>query len=167
MAQWSQRFFAMNKSHWRPTTQAAYRVAINKYIIPLIGKQRLNQLTKARYDYLFAQPLLDKLATYTVHNYNILAMTIMNSAVQPIKDASAFNNFHKVLVGAGIPKDKYGIHSLRHTHATLLLDSGVSPVDIAKRLGHADVSITLKIYSHAIEDNNRDLTEKMAKIANL
>jgi len=91
----------------------------------------------------------------------------MNSAVQPIKDASAFNNFHKVLVGAGIPKDKYGIHSLRHTHATLLLDSGVSPVDIAKRLGHADVSITLKIYSHAIEDNNRDLTEKMAKIANL
>jgi len=32
---------------------------------------------------------------------------------------------------------------------------------------HADVSITLKIYSHTIEDNDRDLAEKMAKIANL
>jgi len=85
--------------------QAAYRAAINKYIIPLIGKQRLNQLTKAWYEYLFVQPLLDKLATYTVHNYNILVMTIMNAAVEPIKDASVFNNFHKVLAGAGIPKD--------------------------------------------------------------
>lgn len=72
-----------------------------------------------------------------------------------------------MLAGAGIAKDEYVIHSLRHTHATLLLDSGVNPVDIAKRLGHADASITLKIYSHAIEDNDRDLAETMAKIANL
>lgn len=40
------------------------------------------------------------------------------------------------------------IHGLRHTHATLLLEAGVSPKIISERLGHASIQITLDLYSH-------------------
>jgi len=39
-------------------------------------------------------------------------------------------------------------HSLRHSHATQLLERGINPKVISERLGHANISITLDIYSH-------------------
>jgi site-specific recombinase XerC len=43
------------------------------------------------------------------------------------------------------------LHSLRHTHASELLSSGVPIPTVAKRLGHANANVTLSIYAHAIE----------------
>lgn len=40
------------------------------------------------------------------------------------------------------------IHDFRHTHATLLVNSGISIQEIARRLGHADVTVTWNVYSH-------------------
>ncbi len=42
------------------------------------------------------------------------------------------------------------LHDLRHTHATLMLAAGVHPKVVSERLGHASISMTLDIYSHAI-----------------
>ena len=39
-------------------------------------------------------------------------------------------------------------HDLRHTHATLLLLSGINPKVVQERLGHASVDMTLDTYSH-------------------
>ena len=39
-------------------------------------------------------------------------------------------------------------HDLRHTHASLLLEAGVFPKVVSERLGHANISITLDLYSH-------------------
>lgn len=54
----------------------------------------------------------------------------------------------------GIP---FNFHSLRHTHATTLIESGVSIKAIQTRLGHANVKTTLSIYTH-----NTDTQEKTA-----
>src|SRR5690606_22860902 len=58
-------------------------------------------------------------------------------------------------------KRKLGIdfnyHSLRHTHATLLIESGVDIKTVQKRLGHSRSAITEDRYVH--------LTEKMARNA--
>jgi integrase-like protein len=43
------------------------------------------------------------------------------------------------------------LHSLRHTHASELLSSGVPIPPVVKRLAHANASITLSIYAHAPE----------------
>lgn len=43
------------------------------------------------------------------------------------------------------------IHGLRHTNATLLINSYVPITTIAARLGHANPSTTSKIYTHAIK----------------
>lgn len=42
------------------------------------------------------------------------------------------------------------LHDLRHTSATLLISSGINIETIAKRLGHAKVSMTLDTYGHAL-----------------
>jgi integrase len=39
-------------------------------------------------------------------------------------------------------------HSLRHTHASQLIDAGVDVVTIARRLGHSSPNVTLQIYAH-------------------
>ncbi|MEU2924137.1 site-specific integrase [Streptomyces sp. NPDC007251] len=41
-----------------------------------------------------------------------------------------------------------GFHSLRHTFASVQLDARENPVAVSKWLGHADPSITLRIYAH-------------------
>jgi integrase len=44
----------------------------------------------------------------------------------------------------------FSLHALRHSHASVLLGEGVPLPAVSQRLGHADVSITLKVYSHAL-----------------
>ena len=56
--------------------------------------------------------------------------------------------------------DRYGIpgfhpHLLRHTSATLSLTNGGDPKSIADRLGHADASVLLDVYSHAKDESVR------------
>jgi len=46
---------------------------------------------------------------------------------------------------------KFSPHSLRHTNASLLIANGINIPTVSKRLGHANVSTTTKIYSHAIQ----------------
>ncbi|MGW5197298.1 tyrosine-type recombinase/integrase [Streptomyces spiralis] len=46
------------------------------------------------------------------------------------------------------PAPEHGFHCLRHTFASVLLDSRENPVAVSKWLGHADAAITLKVYGH-------------------
>lgn len=51
---------------------------------------------------------------------------------------------------AGIPT--VSVHSLRHTHASILFYSGASIASVSRRLGHADVAVTEKTYLHIIKE---------------
>lgn len=48
-----------------------------------------------------------------------------------------------------------GLHGFRHTHATLLFESGVNPKEIQHSLGHSDISMTLDIYTHITEKTEK------------
>lgn len=41
-----------------------------------------------------------------------------------------------------------GLHGLRHTHATLLLEEGVDVKTVSERLGHDSIQTTLELYAH-------------------
>lgn len=43
-----------------------------------------------------------------------------------------------------------GLHGLRHSAATFMIASGVSPKLVAERLGHSHIAITLALYSHVL-----------------
>jgi integrase len=45
-------------------------------------------------------------------------------------------------------------HSLRHSHASALIDAGVDIVTISKRLGHKKPDITLRVYSHLFRNDD-------------
>jgi site-specific recombinase XerD len=47
---------------------------------------------------------------------------------------------------------RYTQYAFRHTFATRKLKAGVSPIDVAELLGHADVSTLAKIYQHVAQD---------------
>jgi integrase len=44
-------------------------------------------------------------------------------------------------------------HDLRHHYASMLIDGGESVVVVARRLGHANPSMTLNVYSHLFQDS--------------
>lgn len=51
---------------------------------------------------------------------------------------------------AGLPRIRF--HDLRHTSASLLIRRGVPAKVVADRLGHADATFTLKVYTHVYDD---------------
>lgn len=53
------------------------------------------------------------------------------------------------LNGDGRPKLR--LHDLRHCFASLLIAEGADVVYVSRQLGHADPSITLKVYSHLFD----------------
>lgn len=56
------------------------------------------------------------------------------------------------------------LHDLRHGHATLALLAGVHPKVVQERLGHATISITLDVYSHAIPAMQEDAAARVAAL---
>lgn len=85
------------------------------------------------------------------------------SAVQP--DAYVFGNIDGTVRNPGDVGERWGktlkkaqlvhpeltdltIKGLRHTHATLLLESGAHAKVVQERLGHSNIATTMNIYSH-------------------
>lgn len=60
------------------------------------------------------------------------------------------------------------IHGLRHTHASLLLFTGVSIASVARRLGHSSINTTQKTYLHIIQElENKDVDLVMRLLSGL
>lgn len=68
---------------------------------------------------------------------------------------------HPVLRKLGIPTRDAGLHAFRHGLATELVESSVPLTVLQKQLRHADVATTLRIYSHAIPQSQRDAMENV------
>ena len=57
-------------------------------------------------------------------------------------------------------QQKFGIHfdlhSLRHSHATMLIEGGVPMKAVSERLGHTNISTTMDIYAHVTKKLERE-----------
>ncbi len=70
--------------------------------------------------------------------------------------------FAKLLKASGVRRIKF--HGMRHTCATLLLQAGVSPHVVQKRLGHKRIEMTLSIYAHALPSMQRDAAARLGAL---
>jgi len=68
--------------------------------------------------------------------------------------STLFNAFARILKKANL--SPLSIHSLRHTHAVLMLESGASMKYIQERLGHGSITITSDVYTHVSKKINQD-----------
>jgi integrase len=55
------------------------------------------------------------------------------------------------------------LHDLRHIHATTLLLAGVPVHVVAARLGHADPSITRRVYAHVVNEQLAEAADIFAR----
>lgn len=51
---------------------------------------------------------------------------------------------------------KFDYHSLRHTHATILIENGANIKDVQERLGHTDIATTMNMYVHNTDKIKRE-----------
>lgn len=56
------------------------------------------------------------------------------------------------------------MHDLRHSHASLLIELGFSPLLISERLGHENIETTLNTYSHLYPNKHSQVSEKLQEI---
>jgi integrase len=70
--------------------------------------------------------------------------------------------WRKAMQAAGIQAT---FHSLRHTHASTLIASGLDVLTISRRLGHATPSITLNVYGHLFKPDDRAASIMEAALA--
>ncbi len=58
----------------------------------------------------------------------------------------------------------FNFHSLRHTHATMLLEAGANIKDIQERLGHSKLATTMDTYSHVTNKMKKDTVNILENI---
>lgn len=84
-----------------------------------------------------------------------------NSDLPMIPDTFS-SRFRKTLKDNNLPTS-LNVHSLRHTTASLLIANGTDVATVASLLGHAQVSTTLDIYTHAFDKNRKKAAEGLHK----
>src|SRR5262249_12831832 len=82
-----------------------------------------------------------------------------------IPDHFVKRHFKRKVKEVGLPQD-LRFHDLRHTAATLLLREGVNVKVVSEMLGHADVSITLRIYAHVLPSMQKEAAATMDDLLN-
>ena len=90
-------------------------------------------------------------------DYDLVFPDVTGSWQYPETVSRAFRELADRL---GLPPIR--LHDLRHTWATLALGAGVHPKVVQERLGHANGSITLDLYSHVAPILHDDAAEVVA-----
>lgn len=83
------------------------------------------------------------------------------TTLQPREITDAFKSVSQAL---GLDKDAH-LHTLRHTHASYLLEDGASIKEIQNRLGHASAKTTLDTYDHLMPGADAKAAAHFAKTA--
>ncbi|MEM5009426.1 tyrosine-type recombinase/integrase [Niallia taxi] len=87
-----------------------------------------------------------------------LALVFCRENGTPLPKSTLFNAFRRILKKADLPY--LSIHTLRHTHAVLLLESNVEMKYIQEALGHGSMQITSDIYAHVSKKIESDAIER-------
>jgi integrase len=80
---------------------------------------------------------------------------------EPIDLRNAARHF-KLVLRAYYPLPDIRVYDLRHTFATNTLAAGVSPLTVAKMMGHTSVVMVLEVYGHVLDGQEEEASAKLA-----
>jgi integrase len=83
------------------------------------------------------------------------------AGLEPIRPDFLSKFTKRVAAKAGVDTH---LHALRHFTATQGFAAGLDAVTVSARLGHADPSITLRVYSHALKQRDRELAASLGRV---
>jgi integrase len=131
-----------------PKTEKGLRsIAVTQAIIGSLAEHRRRQL----------EMKLKAGATWSDHGF-----IFTDKTGEPLKHYSVRYVYKTILEDAGLPKT-FQLKVSRHSCATALINSGVSPKAVSERLGHASVKITLDTYTVIEEAMQREASEQLER----
>jgi integrase len=80
----------------------------------------------------------------------------------PLHPETITRRFNRLVDRAGVPRIR--LHDVRHTYATIALDSGVDLKIVSERLGHANMTVTAQIYTHKSTGNDAVAAARVAEM---
>jgi integrase len=89
-------------------------------------------------------------------------LAFTDAAGRPYHPDRFARRFREKVADFGLPAIR--VHDLRHSWATLALEAGVHPKVVSERLGHANISITLDVYSHVSPAMQTDAADRVAAL---
>ena len=113
------------------------------------------------------RPLLKTYMNSLTHDGKVLAIDdtarlLFPSPTGKYQKRSNFVKSYRRLCGILDIKKGCTIHSLRHTYCTILARSGVSLLDASRLMGHENINVTAKIYSHVTDEDKKAAVGKLA-----
>lgn len=136
-------------------TGIKHKLIIQDTVKTEAGQNRTIPLNNAAYT-----ALLD---IYQVTGDQSYVMT--TSAGTIVKPRQLDQMFRRIATATQLPEEKiYGLHSLRHTFATLLLSNGVDIKTVSTLLGHSDVSITYNTYIHVLKEQKAKALQTLPEL---
>jgi len=88
-----------------------------------------------------------------------LDLMFANPDGTPLKPDSVSASVSLLCRRLGLPKG-VSLHTLRHSHGSVLLADGVDLPTVSERLGHSSVRVTADIYSHALRGRDQDAARR-------
>lgn len=88
-------------------------------------------------------------------------MFSQKSSDKPVNLTRPEKWFHAAEQLANVPHVT-GLHTLRHTFATLAIENGFTPKQVQYQLGHSDSAITMDIYTHITRRSSDDIGANFA-----
>jgi site-specific recombinase XerD len=79
-----------------------------------------------------------------------------------VEPRNLHRSFTRVAQSAGLRVIR--LHDARHGTATLLTAAGVAPRVVMEILGHSQISITMDVYTHVVQDTQREAMSHMDRL---
>ncbi|MEU7551711.1 site-specific integrase [Streptomyces sp. NPDC044571] len=81
---------------------------------------------------------------------------------RPVEPRNVYRSFTRVAEAAGLRVIR--LHDARHGTATLLTAAGVAPRVVMEILGHSQISVTMNVYTHVVQDTQRQAMSHMDQL---
>ncbi|HDT7488199.1 TPA: site-specific integrase [Enterococcus faecium] len=130
-----------------PKTSSSNRtIFIGQTLLAILKKHKKQQLeNRMKYGNLY----IDSNAVCTKEDGELVTPSVVKWNTRRISNALSLS---------------FNFHSLRHTHATLLLENGAKMKEISERLGHSRISITMDTYSHVTDKMRNETVDIMENL---
>ena len=156
----------MINGHWTftdPKYNSKRCIAIDETLCSLLIKEK-NRAEKAKlyYDSYYSYIYVNDECQLNSKNGKIVNMIMAREDGTYIQPRTLQNVGRIVHYKLNLPE--WDFHSLRHTHTTMLIEAGVDPVTVQKRLGHKNIETTLGIYTSCTKKMEQNVASKLDEI---
>lgn len=97
-------------------------------------------------------------------SYNDEGLIFTTQTGKPIYPRGMLAEFNKATREAEVPQIRF--HDLRHTHATMCLEAGMSLKEVQERLGHSSIKTTGDVYAHVTKNMKEKSIKKLEAYIN-